>query len=89
MFRIVSQLVSHTGLQIPQPLPQAVTTLIATPHVPVLAPPQTTPLAALTPTTADFSLSALLGSTGRPIFSPLPAVRLFTDPPTVTASQQP
>ena len=87
MFGIVSQLVTHTGLQIPQPLPEPVATPIATPPVPVVAPAQTTPPAALTPATGDFSLSALLGSTGSPIFLTLPAVSLYTETPTVTASQ--
>ena len=86
MFGIVSQLVSHTGLQIPQLLPQAVATPIATPLVPAVALAQATPPVALTPAIGDFSLSALLGSSGRPLFSPLPAVSLFTDTPTVTAS---
>ena len=83
MFGMITQLYTHTGLAPQQPGLQGVGApqLAVTPApAPAAAPATTT-----TPETT-FSMSALLGSTGRPLFSPLPATTLFQDSPSVVQS---
>ena len=79
MFGMISQLYSHTGLapQQQQPGLQGVGApqLAVTPDPPPPAP-TAAPVTTVTPETT-FSMSALLGSIGRPLFSPLPATTLF------------
>ena len=74
MFGMITHLYSHSGLALQQPGLQGMgaPTLTVTP-----APASTAaPASSMTPETT-FSLSALLGSTSRQIFSPLPATTLF------------
>src|SRR6185436_4749485 len=85
MFGMISQLYSHTGLAPQQPGLQGV----AAPQLAVTpAPPPVTTAAPALSTTPEttFSMSALLGSAGRPLFSPLPATSLFQDSPSVVQS---
>ena len=85
---MISQLYSHTGLapQQQQPglqgvgAPQLAVTPAPPPPAPTAAPATTA-----TPETT-FSMSALFGSAGRPLFSPLPATTLFQDSPSVVQS---
>ena len=78
MFGMISQLYSHTGLAPQQPGLQGVAApqLAVTPAPPPVA--TAAPALSTTPETT-FSMSALLGSAGRPLFSPLPATSLFQD----------
>ena len=83
MFGMITQLYTHTGLAPQQPGLQGVGApqLAVTP-----APaPTTAPATTVTPETM-FSMSALLGSAGRPLFSPLPVTTLFQDSPSVVQS---
>ena len=88
MFGMISQLYSHTGLapQQQQPglqgvgAPQLAVTPAPPPPAPTAAPATST-----TPETM-FSKSALLGSAGRPLFSPLPVTTLFQDSPSAVQS---
>ena len=97
MMGVMTQLIAHTGLQLPQPQPQAVVTPLVPPTMTATAaPPQLTPFAQATPpatttapATGEFSLTDLLGSASRPIFSPIPAVNLFSDSPAVTVNAAP
>ena len=85
MFGMISQLYSHTGLAPQQPGLQGV----AAPQLAVTpAPPPVTTTAPAISTTPEttFSMSALLGSAGRPLFSPLPATSLFQDSPSAVQS---
>ena len=85
MFGMISQLYSHTGLAPQQPGLQGV----AAPQLAVTpAPPPVTTAAPALSTTPEttFSMSALLGSAGRPLFSPLPATSLFQDSPSAVQS---
>ena len=77
------QLYTDTGLAPQQPGLQGVGApqLAVTPAPAPTAAPATT----VTPETT-FSMSALLGSTGRPLFSPLPATTLFQDSPSAVQS---
>jgi len=85
MFGMISQLYSHTGLAPQQPGLQGV----AAPQLAVTpAPPPVTTAAPALSTTPEttFSMSALLGSAGRPLFSPLPVTSLFQDSPSAVQS---
>ena len=85
MFGMISQLYSHTGLTPQQPGLQGV----AAPQLAVTpAPPPVTTAAPALSTTPEtsFSMSALFGSAGRPIFSPLPATSLFQESPSAVQS---
>lgn len=75
MFGVVTQLVTHTGL----PLAPASSAPALTP-APVPTP---VPSAAVSPPTSGFTMLALLGSTSRLIYSPLPSVMLFTESPPI------
>ena len=77
MFGMITQLYSHSGLAPQQPGLQGMGALALTV---TLAPASST-----TPK-AIFSMSALLGSTRRQIFSPLPATTLFQDSPSAVQS---
>ena len=83
MFGMITQLYPHTGLVPQQPGLQGV----GAPQLAVtLAPaPTAAPASSTTPETT-FSMSALLGSAGRPLFSPLPATTLFQDSPSAVQS---
>src|SRR6185312_2531666 len=85
MFGMISQLYSHTGLAPQQPGLQGVAApqLAVTPAPPPVA--TAAPALSTTPETT-FSMSALLGSAGRPLFSPLPATSLFQDSPSAVQS---
>jgi len=83
MFGMITQLYPHTGLVPQQPGLQGV----GAPQLsvtPALAP-TIAPATSVTPETA-FSMSALLGPAGRPLFSPLPATTLFQNSPSVVQS---
>ena len=85
MFGMISQLYTHTGLVPQQPELQGV----AAPQLAVTpAPPPASTAAPAFSTTPEtsFSMSALLGSAGRPIFSPLPATTLFQESPLMVQS---
>ena len=75
MFGMITQLYTHTGLALQQPGLQGVGApqLAVTPAPAPTAAPATT----ATPETT-FLMSALLGSAGHQIFSPLPATMLFS-----------
>ena len=77
MFGMITQLYTHTGLAPQQPGLQGVGApqLVVTPAPATSATPETT-----------FSMSALLGSASRPLFSPLPATTLFQDSPSAVQS---
>ena len=83
MFGMITQLYTHTGLAPQQPGLQGV----GAPQLAVTPAPAPTsaPATSATPETT-FSMSALLGSAGRPLFSPLPATTLFQDSPSVVQS---
>jgi hypothetical protein len=83
MFGMITQLYSHSGLAPQQPGLQG----MGAPPLAVTPAPASTaaPASSTTPKTT-FSLSALLGSTSRQIFSPLPATTLFQDSPSVVQS---
>ena len=83
MFGMITQLYSHSGLAPQQPGLQGMgaPTLTVTP-----APASTVALASSTTPETTFSLSALLGSTSRQIFSPLPSTTLFQDSPSAVQS---
>ena len=74
MFGVITQLYTHTGLAPQQPGLQGV----GAPQLAVTPAPAPTaaPATSATPETT-FSMSALLGSAGRLLFSPLPATMLF------------
>ena len=82
MFGMITQLYTHTELAPQQPGLQGVGApqLAVTPAPAPTAAPATT----VTPETT-FSMSVLLGSAGRPLFSPLPATTLFQDSPSTVA----
>ena len=86
MFGMITQLYTHTGL-VPQQPGQPGLQGVGAPQLAVTpAPAPTAALATtVTPETA-FSMSALLGSAGRPLFSPLPATTLFQDSPSAVQS---
>jgi hypothetical protein len=80
MFGMISQLYSHTGLA-PQPPGQSGLQGVGAPPLAVTpAPASIAPASSATPETM-FSMSALLGSAGRPFFSPLLATSLFQESP--------
>ena len=83
MFGMITQLYTHTGLATQQPGLQGVGApqLAVTPAPAPTAAPATT----VTPETT-FSMSGLLGSAGRPLFSPLPATSLSQDSPSAVQS---
>ena len=83
MFGMITQLYSHSGLAPQQPGLQGMgaPTLTVTP-----APASTAAPASSTTPETTFSLSALIGSAGRPLFSPLPATTLFQDSPSAVQS---
>ena len=83
MFGMITQLYTHTGLAPQQPGLQGVGApqLAVTP-----APAPTAAPATSTTLETTFSMSALLGSAGRPLFSPLPATTLFQDSPSAVQS---
>ena len=83
MFGMITQLYTHTGLVPQQPGLQGVGApqLAVTP-----APAPTAAPATSTTLETTFSMSALLGSAGRPLFSPLPATTLFQDSPSAVQS---
>ena len=83
MFGMITQLYTHIGLAPQQPCLQGVGApqLAVTP-----APAPTTALATSVTLETTFSMSALLGSAGRPLFSPLPATSLFQDSPSAVQS---
>jgi hypothetical protein len=77
MFGMISQLYSHTGLAPQQPGQPDLQGVGAPPLAVTPAPtPTAAPATSVTPETT-FLMSALLGSVGRPFFSPLPATSLF------------
>jgi hypothetical protein len=80
MFGMISQLYSHTGLTPQQPGQPGLQGVGAPPLAVTPAPASTAPATSATPETM-FSMSALLGSAGRPFFSPLPATSLFQESP--------
>jgi hypothetical protein len=80
MFGMISQLYSHTGLAPQQPGQPGLQGVGAPPLAVTPAPASTAPATSATPETM-FSMSALLGSAGRPFFSPLPANSLFQESP--------
>jgi len=83
MFGMITQLYTHTGLAPQQLGLQGV----GAPQLAVTPAPAPTaaPATSTTPETT-FSMSALLGSAGRPLFSPLPATTLFQDSPSAVQS---
>ena len=83
MFRMITQLYTHTGLAPQQPGLQGVGApqLAVTP-----APAPTAAPASLTTPETTFLMSALLGSASHPLFSPLPATMLFQDSPSAVQS---
>ena len=83
MFGMITQLYSHSGLAPQQPGLQGTgaPTLTVTP-----APASTVAPAYSTTLETTFSLSALLGSASRQIFSALPATTLFQDSPSAVQS---
>jgi len=83
MFGMITHLYTHTGLAPPQLGLQGV----GAPQLAVTPAPApiTAPASSTTPETT-FSMSALLGSVGRPLFSPLPATTLFQDSPSAVQS---
>ena len=85
MFGMITQLYTHTGLAPQQPGLQGV----GAPQLAVTPAPAPTaaPASSTTPETT-FSMSALLGSAGRPLFSPLPATTLFQDSPSTVHSAE-
>ena len=86
MFGMISQLYSHTGLA-PQQPGQPGLQGVGAPQLAVTPAPAPTaaPATTATPETT-FSMSALFGSAGRPLFSPLPATTLFQDSPSAVQS---
>jgi len=86
MFGMITQLYTHTGL-VPQQPGQPGLQGVGAPQLavtPALAP-TAAPATTATPETT-FSISALLGSAGRPLFSPLPVTTLFQDSSSVVQS---
>jgi hypothetical protein len=82
MFGMISQLYSHTGLA---PQQSGLQGFGAPPLAVTPAPaPSAAPASSATPETT-FTMSALLGSAGRPLFSPLPATTLFQESPSAVA----
>jgi len=83
MFGMITQLYTHTGLAPQQPGLQGV----GAPQLAVTPAPAPTaaPATSATPETT-FSMSALFGYAGRPLFSPLPATILFQDSPSSVQS---
>ena len=86
MFGMITQLYTHTRLA-PQQPEQPGLQGVGAPQLAVTPAPAPTaaPATTATPETT-FSMSALLGSAGRPIFSPLPATSLFQDSPSAVQS---
>ena len=86
MFGIITQLYTHTGLA-PQQPGQPSLQGVGAPQLAITPAPAPTaaPATTVTPETT-FSMSALLGSAGRPLFSPLPATTLFQDSPSAVQS---
>jgi hypothetical protein len=85
MFGMISQLYSHTGLAPQQPGQSGLQGTGAPPLAVTPAPASTAPASSATPEIM-FSLSALLGSASRPLFSPLPATSLFQESPSAVQS---
>jgi hypothetical protein len=85
MFGMISQLYSHTGLAPQQPAQSGLQGAGAPALAVTPAPASTAPASSTTPEIM-FSLSALLGSASRPIFSPLPATSLFQESPSTVQS---
>ena len=84
MFGMITQLYTHTGLAPQQPGLQGG---VGAPQLAVTpAPAPTVAKASSTTSETTFSMSALLGSVGRQIFSPLPATTLFQDSPSAVQS---
>ena len=85
MFGMITQLYTHTGLA-PQQPGQPGLQGVGAPQLAVTPAPAPTaaPATSATPETT-FSMSALLRSAGRPLFSPLPATTLFQDSPSTVA----
>ena len=81
MFGMITQLYTHTGLA-PQQPGQPGLQRVGAPQLAVTPAPAPTaaPATSATPETT-FSMSALLGSAGRPLFSPLPTTSLFQESP--------
>src|SRR6185312_11630127 len=81
IFGMITQLSTHTGLAPQQPGLQGVgaPSLVVTPAPAPASTSSTSP----EPT---FSMSALLGSSGCLLFSPLPVTSLFLDTPAVVQS---
>ena len=86
MFGMITQLYTHNGLA-PQQPGQPGLQGVGAPQLAVTPAPAPTAAPAISakPETT-FSMSALLGSAGRPLFSPLPATTLFQDSPSVVQS---
>src|SRR6185503_5018028 len=86
MFGMITQLYTHTGLAPQQPGQPGLQGLAAPQLAVTLAPaPTAAPATSVTPETT-FSMFALLGSAGRPLFSPLLATTLFQDSPSAVQS---
>ena len=83
MFGMTTQLYTHTGVALQQPGLQGVGApqLAVTPAPAPTAAPATSAILETT-----FLMSALLGSAGHPLFSPLPAITLFQDSPLAVQS---
>ena len=85
MFGMITQLYTHTGLA-PQQPEQPGLQSVGAPQLAVTPAPAPTAAPATSATLeTTFSMSALLGSAGRPLFSPLPATTLFQDSPSTVA----
>ena len=86
MFGMITQLYTHTGLA-PQQPGQPGLQGVGAPQLAVTSTPAPTaaPATIVTPETT-FSMSALLGYAGHPLFSPLPATSLFQDSPSAVQS---
>ena len=86
MFGMITQIYTHTGLT-PQQPGQPGLQGVGAPQLAVTPAPAPTvaPATTATPETM-FSMSALLGSAGRLLFSPLPATTLFQDSPSAVQS---
>ena len=86
MFGMITQLYTHTGLAPQQPRQPGLQGVGAPQLAVTPAPAPTAAPASLTTPETTFSMSALLGSASRPLFSPLPVTILFQDSPSVVQS---